>query len=142
MAATLAGWFFPCALAPRLVCGYSAAGIDQGRKQALECIDKCLALEPRVSCAYAFRAVFNASEGRFLPTCRDLALFLARFHRRNYRFYAHIDWQNHRFMIGFWERIPGPEPTGGPKPVVTDIGGQCMERGLQHLLASAFDSGS
>lgn len=140
-AATLAERIFPCAPAPRLIREVTAAGIGQGRKEALEAMDKCLALEPRLSFAYALRAWLNASEGRFLPTCRDLALFVARFHRRNYHFFAHIDWQNHRFTIGFQEHIPGPQATGGPKPVVADVGGQCMERGLQQLLASAFDSG-
>lgn len=138
--ATVAEQVFPCAPAPRLVRELATATIGRGRKEALAALDRFLAIEPRLSFVYVIRAILNAQEGRFLPTCRDLSLFVATFHRRNYHFYAYIDRQRQRFEMGLSEFIPAPEAASRPKPAVADLDCQCMDLGFQQLLASATQS--
>ena len=75
----------PSAPAPHLVHTLAASMKGVGQNRASADLDRCLALEPHLSSPYAFRAIFNAYQGKFVPTCRDLALFVLKFDRRNYR---------------------------------------------------------
>jgi tetratricopeptide (TPR) repeat protein len=131
---------FPSAPAPPLIRALATSITGMGRKRALADMDRCLALEPRLSFPYACRAIFNAHEGRFLPTCRDLALFGLGFDRRRYHFFVSIDRKNRRFMIGLFENSPGKEASAKPRESVADLGRKSMDLGFRHLLAATFGS--
>ncbi len=130
--------FFPCWLLPRIAGLYAGAVSGLGRDEALADMDRCLALEPEASFAYACRAIFHAHAGHFLPTCRDLALFVLTFDRRQYHPYVTIDRVNRRFLIGCYVTGPDRGASAQRRGPVADIGGRCLNLAFQRLVAATF----
>jgi tetratricopeptide (TPR) repeat protein len=130
----------PGAPAPAFIRILAVGLTGRGRESALADMDRCIALQPDVSFPYACRAIFNAHQGRVVPTCRDLGLFILLFDRREYHPFASIDRRNRRFMVGFYLTGPHRKASTKPQEPVADIGGKCMDMGFQQLLAAAFHS--
>jgi tetratricopeptide (TPR) repeat protein len=128
--------FLPSSPAPYLVHVGAARITGIGRKGALADMDRCIDLVPGLSFFYGVGAVFNAYEGRFIPTCRDLAIFLYRFDWKNYRLSASLDWNRRRLKFSFTEKDPHDEAESQPEAAAAQIGGKCMDMGLQQLLAA------
>ncbi len=131
----------PCIPAPGLVRDLAAAIPGIVRKGALADVDRCLALEPRLSLGYAARAIFNAQEGRLVASIPDAARFCMLFDAKNYRLLAKLDRKNRRFYLAVCERQPQKPSASTPKGAVADLGREGINLGFQRLLASAFASG-
>jgi tetratricopeptide (TPR) repeat protein len=128
----------PSATLPRIIRAAvtCVAGLD--RKDALADLDRCFELRPRLSYLYACGVVINAHEGRLVPTLRELARFLVTFRPGNYRLYASIDRDRHRFTIGFWEILPESEVTPRADRRSAAIGAKCISSVWQQFLAGSL----
>jgi tetratricopeptide (TPR) repeat protein len=132
------GRIAPSATLPHIIHAAVACVASIGRRDALADLDRCFELKPRLSYPYACGAVINAYEGRLLPSLRDLALFLFTFRPENYRLYASIDRDRHRFTIGFVEIMPEYEAPPRADRRSAAIGEKCISSGLQQFLAGSL----
>jgi tetratricopeptide (TPR) repeat protein len=138
--AATAEQILPCAPVPHLVRASAAGVVGIGRKGALADLDRCLAIETRASVMYALRAILNAYEGKFVPVCRDIALFALTYDPARHYLFVSVDWDRHRFEVGFGFWYGDNKEKPDQKLVAHELNQKSMDLSFRQLLSAAFGS--